>query len=202
MTSHRWVILFLLLLVGCSGGQEPAPVATVPLPAVEEVTPQAQPTVAEGSGEPTPPLLNDQVPTALLVDSEGASQSGAAGAYCWDFPQSERGGRTVCVDNGALLAPAEPLTVSGREPLSFQLDAGVPQLITLRVLEWQPSEEASGVPGTVALSPSSTVLANGDLEPGATAAWEAPEPGEYFLDVSAVFANGSISYGWHIVVEP
>lgn len=164
--------LLLLLVTACASQTVTPPATEAP---IEEPAPGSQ-----------------EIPQALLRTSSGAVQVGATGSYCWG---------TVCADAIGPVAPGEALTVAPDEELTFELMAGEPGQLSLRVLQWQPSE-FEGRPGTVILDPQAPLVASGDLEPTATTTWNAPtEPGEYALLLFSTYVQGGdISYGWHIVV--
>jgi hypothetical protein len=164
---------------------------------------EEQPAEVAGSIESPPAIDEAAVHGASLTNSRGETQEAVRGSYCWEFPEEGGVTRSVCADAVGLLVPDTALVLQPDELVTFTLRAENPQQISMRVLQWQPSSQRFPVPeGTVAVDFEAPLLASGTLDPLPFPTWQAPpEPGEYVLDMNAVFKRGSITYGWHIVVQ-
>ncbi|MGH2543424.1 MAG: hypothetical protein ACRDIB_11525, partial [Ardenticatenaceae bacterium] len=208
------LLCIVLLLTACSSGNPPSATtkpaiqvtATVPVAETappEPTAPEQQPAEVAAGVENPPEIDEAQVPGALLTNSRSETQEGMKGAYCWEFPVAEGLSRGVCGDPFAVLVPEAALVVEPNEPVTFTLEAENPQQISMRVLAWQLGGEIPRLPaGTVVVDVGAPLLASGELDPVQAPMWRAPpEPGEYVLDMNAVFEDGSVAYGWHIVVQ-
>jgi hypothetical protein len=187
------LLLLSLWLVACSGGEAEEPQAV--LPSTPFATSEgAEPVAVSATATLLP--VTEPVPTPTLEAQQPAEVEANTGE---ELPStSERQVPNAHLeDSGGERQQA----ITGSYCWDFAAEGVV---ATMRVVEWQVDPETEAPGGQVALSYDAPLMAQGDLEPAPTISWEAPPiPGEYLLDVHAVFPAGSISYGWHLLVtEP
>jgi hypothetical protein len=126
-----------------------------------------------GSNPNSPPLVYLVTGTELV--------DGFQSSYCWD----QGVGGTICVDT---IEPYfdEAISLSASAPIRFQLDAPLPDEVTISI-----SEELFG----------ETIFSE-NLTPSDFLDWSPKVgPGAYIIDVQTSWKQGEVSYWFSVVLE-
>lgn len=175
LSAVALVAMLAIVVVACAPAGTPAEVAS-PTPSPSQ---GASATAAASPADPSPSLAGrDAPPDAALAADGGDPVTGQLGTYLWFDSGSD-----------APWLPGAPLRVGAGEPLTVQLDPdGAIERWTARLVP----AAAGGPAGARALGEGTVPVA-----------FEAPESGDWTVEVSITFADGAgqASYFWRLQVE-
>jgi len=125
--------------------------------------------------------INLDSPPLVTLVSENGRVNGFQSSYCWD----QGVGAAICVDTiEPFFDQTTPL--SNRAPIRFQLDAPLPDEVTISI-----SQELFG-----------ETIVSESMTPAEFLDWS-PQvgPGEYIIDVHTRWKQGEVSYWFSVLLE-